>query len=933
MPNPQEAAKRLTRAYQLRMGAEIKRLVTRATRAREENKRWNRYKKRAAAAIARSLESNDSTGRRRAALEVFSARLVRNMREAAAPRRGARASADKLTDVQVLAEAITNREKYAEVWDATLQQLRDEAGDNEESLRGIDALAELPVPMFGASRVDRVVRTQMRRLRMDLGRLVRQHYKRQDLAGRALEETLVAEAGLEKESAEILAATVRRRFAALLDAKKRRELEKILKPVRRLRLARPGLEQRLIELSNLGAIGEERYWRALQEQLELPEWTPALAARVNDLAQRIGALPEDRVEDRQKLSVQMLNELERARGFGSLDLGLAFYVTNLLTGVTTHAKNIISTTLNSMAGLGSELGRAVVAGRLDDIPLMMEALAVGVRKGARAAQDVWQTGMVTGTRVLKVEPGRLLELSRFGHRGGVATRGRMTRAVLESRLARVLNAWKYNYRAMGAEDMLLFKATEEVKVALLAKRQARTEGLRGAEAQARARAILGYGLAAVEAAEDQAAREGKTGAAASRRAAEILEQLRPEQMRETAADYGRRVTFNGEPYGVLGQIAQLINQAKGSDNRKLATAAMLIAPFTNIVANVVNESLNYTPVGALRAWRGKQNLLGHELGEMDPADRAELRAELYAKATLGTVMLVGLALYGAQYLDDEDPWFAIYGAGPFDTADRRGWQATGGIPHSIKVGDRYYSYAATPMALGLAALGNTMDRIRDDRIYRVKSAGRVAQSWPLSVASSLLGMARVVTEQSFLVGMMDLFDVVGEKSPERSAQGGIRLAVRTSSSFVVPNLVRQVDKFFDPTIYEARSLEEQLVNAVPFARTTGRPALNALGLPVQNPLQSQFTSTRRTDNELVTVLAQRGLWPSLPDRNQVYPRQGRPMTDDEYYKYVQMSGETARRMLTRTLPQLRRYNDENARRYVAAVYEQSRALARSRQGF
>jgi hypothetical protein len=930
-----KVAKRLEGAFAGEMARQLKSVARTAASIRERNQLWGRYKRRAVEALARAIESKGETGPRRAALDLFTGRLVSNMRAAMTEGRGTKGKGQgALTDVQVLAEAIGNREKYREVWEATLDRWRAEAAasGNEAGLMSVEGLAGLPAPVAPTGLVDRVVRQQMTKVRMDLGRVVREHYTRQETAGRTLADGLTQEAGLSGENAAYLAGAVDRRFRALVSERKAAELEKILRPVRRMQLAKPGLAERLIELSNLGALGPEAYWRALQEKLDLPQWTPELARRVHELGQRIQELPEDRVEARDKASIEMLNEIERAKGTTLGEVGLGLYITNILTGITTHAKNVLSTTLNAVGALGTEALRAVASGRLDDLPLMLEAAGVGIGKGGRAAADILRTGMVTGTRIYKVEPGRVMEITRFGEKGGVPARGRLSRAVLESRVAKVLNAWKYNYRAMGAEDMLLFKPLEEVKAAMLVKRQVRSEGLRGAEAQERARQILGYGAEQVQAARDQAVREGLSGSAAKRRAAEVLSGGRSQEVRETAAEFARRQTFNNRPYGLLGEVAGMFNRAKGSQNQKLRTAATLIVPFTNIVANVVNDSLNYTPVGALRAWRAKTNLLGQEMGNLSEVQRSDLRAELYAKATIGTVGLMGLAFWAGGDLDDKDPDRAIYGAGPQDASDRKGWLANGGIAHSVKVGNRYYSYANTPMAIPLAMVGNYMDRIRDARVYKVRSATRVEEDAALATAAAMLGSARVITEQSFLVGLMDLFDLVGNSQAEVGARKAVKTGVRMASSFVVPNLVRQVDKAFDPTVYDARSLEDQVLQAVPFARSQGRPALNALGQVVVNPLEAQFTSKERGD-ALVKLLAERGLWPALPSRNEVYARKGRTMTDDEYYQFVKESGTLMGALLGRMQGSLGRYDDETARRVVATVAEKSRQAARARMGF
>lgn len=793
-------------------------------------------------------------------------------------------------------------------------------------------IARVRANLETADGLDAAIRRAIRTLQLDLGRIVREHFTVGDAAGRRLAEHLVQETGLGAEPARRLAEAVERRFAELVAQRRAQELHKILKPVP-VR-GRKELVQRLVELSNLGALGNEKVWNAVRERMDLPAWTPELARRLTEIAERLQRLPADQVEARQRASIEFLNEVERARGVTGMDLALGFYITNILTGVTTHAKNVISTTLNAIGAITGEHLRALLSGRLDDVPLMYEALARGARAGVGYASEMMRTGHATGSRLQKLEAGRPLELTRFGQRGGVPVRGKVTRAILENRLAGFLNAWKYNYRLMGAEDMLLFKPVEEMKAALLAKRMARTEGLSGEAAADRARQILGYGLEGVRAANARAAQEGLTGGAARRRAAELLQLSRPEELREDAVQYALRTTFNNRPYGTMGALAGIVDRAKASPNGALRVGATLTAPFTSIVANVANESLNYSPWGFKRA-AARSQLAGHEVSRLSAEQRADLRAELAAKATMGTLALSGLAVYAASQIDQPNPDFAVYGAGPLDDADRKGWRAAGGLPHSLKIGGRYYSYATTPMAIPMAAVGNVFDRMRDARQYKSRSAAEAMESLPTAFAVALLGAGRVITEQSFLSGMTSLASLVTERQPEVAARAFWKQVATIGTSGVVPNALRQVDRFFDPQVYDARNLQEILVNATPFVRgAEGRPALNALGLPVTTPISDVFTKAETAD-PLVKILNERGLFPSVPDRNHVWPRTGRTMTDDEFYQYVAQRGRVLYGWLEgqRQNGQLTRLNDQAASKLVSTLSEKAGEVARAKIGF
>lgn len=784
--------------------------------------------------------------------------------------------------------------------------------------------------------IDKAIRKAMKELRVMLGQIIREHHTKAEAVGQSLAEKIAAASGLTEADAKKLAEAVQKRFAEIITKRKRAALEKMLKPITATGLGKRTLVDKLIAMSNLGALTEEQFWNAVRTNLNLPTWSNDLADRIRKQVDALERIPEDQTERKQKAQIELLNTIERAKGVDAYDLAISFYITNILTGITTHMKNVGSTFLNASGAIGGEVLRSVASGRLDDIPLALEAIGQGVKRGKLAAGDVLRTGVVTGTRLTKMEPGRTLELTQFGRRGGVPAQG-IIKTVLENRLAALLNLWKYNFRLMAAEDLMFFKPAEEVKAALLSKRIARSEGLRGEAAQDRARQLLGYGRQATASAQAQATREGFTGSAAARRAAEILNAGRPVEIREDAQQFALRTTFNGEPYGALGFVAHLINQAKAADNRKIRLGANLIAPFTNIIANVVNESLNYTPIGVLRArWQGKE-LLGYAKAKLTPTQEADLRAELYSKALIGTALLTAVALKAAADLDDKDPDFAIYGAGPANQNDRQGLEAKKWIAHSIKLGDRYYSYANTPLAIPLAWLGNIYDRMRDARLFGNRSAQRTADSLPLMAASSAIGMVKVMTEQSFMTGLMQLSETLSEPSPEIGGRSLVRLGLRTAGSFVVPNAVQQLDRAFDPAIYQQRDATAMLVNGTPFLRgAQGLPAVNALGLPVTRPLSQTFTSSQADAPALVKFLAESGNWPSMPDRNHIYPRTGRTMNDAEYYNYVKGAGALAYARLDGMLQAgtLAGYKDATTRAKVIAEYiESSRKQWRSQNGW
>jgi hypothetical protein len=734
--------------------------------------------------------------------------------------------------------------------------------------------------------VDRAIRTELKRLDLRLDALVKWHYTRADATGQGLAKRLSDGLGLSEDGAAFLAARIEGRFKQLATERKRKALEKLTTPAAAREVKRPAVTERLIQLSNLGAFSEQQFYDAVKEKLGLPVFTPEIAKEITRRANAIQKLPEG--FQQQRAQIDLMNYIERQKGVRWQDLPLAFWFANVLSGPTTHLVNVISNTLNLAAHTGIEVMKRPTA-----TPQILEALGRGAGKGVLEAAAVLSSGQATGTRLQKIEAARPLELAEFkGWKG-------------------VFKLWRYVYRALAAEDMLFFKAAEEMKSAVAARVIAKKEGVRGAQLSRRVAEIMGETVR--DRAEAQATAEGLAGLDYRRRVNEIMEQGRPDALRETAKDYALRVTFNQEPSGVLGAIASGVHKAAAR-----APFLKVVVPFVNIVANVANESLNYLPpVGFGRA------LYGTWFGKLDGkpiADKDQLYDQ-YAKATAGLLALAGVAALAAKYRDDDDPPFDINGAGPRTADQRKQLMERGWLPYSFKIGSRYYSYANTPLAVPMAILGNYMDALKYKHLGETDALNRVAYATLLS--------GRVITEQSFLNSIADLFEMLGRDSTKGSADAGGRMFTRMASGFVVPNLFRQIDQLNDPTLYDSTGIQAKLVNQVPWVRRLNEPALNALGEPVQKYLSSRFTSAERPD-ELWRVLTEKQAWVPVVDRETIVGdrKRGadyfRVLEPDEIYELTRESGQAIRDRLEANIDRIELMEPEQARAYVQRVTQEER---------
>ena len=189
--------------------------------------------------------------------------------------------------------------------------------------------------------------------------------------------------------------------------------------------------------------------------------------------------------------------------------------------------------------------------------------------------------------------------------------------------------------------------------------------------------------------------------------------------------------------------------------------------------------------------------------------------------------------------------------------------------------------------------------------------------------------------------MGKFFEAVGNRNVGTGAGQMEKILARTSSTFIFPNLLQQVDKIFDPTVRQQTDLQALLQSQVPFVRRLNQPVLNALGEPVESqPFHLWFSETK--PDELWQAVAAQKAW--IPDvghatlvgNKRLGPDYVRAITPDEIYELTAVSGPKIREALEAHLDTGDRHQDINAmepaqaKRYVQKVTEEQRKKALER---
>ena len=781
----------------------------------------------------------------------------------------------------------------------------------------IAAARRNPSPPNTAGALDRAIAAELSRLKLNLGQLVRQHFTVARQAGETLAQSLTARLGVPPELAQQFGRLVEDRFAAMVQTKKAAVLNQLTGKAKALR--KKSAAERLIEFSNLGGFDDAAWNEQVMSALRLPQLSREARTEIRRRATALQALPPDSLQ-RQTAQRELTDFIARSIGVNPWDLGWSVWYAHILSGPETHARNLIG---NVMSLTGS------LAAATHGNPLALPRLLAGAFRGAgigwREAKEIMRAG--TGANLHKfTESGSLLENIQPGQFVGSG----------------YLRALRYVGRALSAGDALAFFPAQEAKAAMLAHTLARKSGARGKGLEIQVRQLLGQVDAqgrdrqaqrtaqlAREAADMQAVGIIPAAAWYARREQQLIDAARPEELRSAARDFALRATYNNQPYGLLGVVAGMINSATryaeqaarkqpGAKIPALAAVAMrrIAIPFTTISANVINEQINYTPWAFARLALAYMPGPGRGTVNGEPITR-DLALDLASKGALGTLLLGSLAAAAAANLaDDDGENFQVFGGGPVDKSKRDALRQAGWIPYSVRVKGQYFAFRDSPAALGLSVLGNYLDASRWSGPFRqADMLNRVAYSLRL--------IAPAMVQQSFLDGLATLVDAVDQPgSPRKAGDRAIGVLGRGVASAAVPNILRQIDRWMDPTKVDQTTITGGLLASVPFARRALAPALNALGEPITPDRLAAFTSSAREN--LWRDLARRGIYPSPPEQGE--------MTADEYYQLVQLRGQLLRPRLAKAMPRLESVTAARAQAIATQMGRAATVEARAKLG-
>jgi len=610
---------------------------------------------------------------------------------------------------------------------------------------------------------------------------------------------IITEIGMSKENATELADLISSEMDKALIAQRSENLTTALKKAEDIltnnkiksKTNQRTLLQRLIQMANMGVLDSEMVYEAFRQTHDFQKnYLPYDAEFVNTIRQwgdRISLLPEGVIRSIEE--EKMGRTLMEKSKFTASDINSSYWYWSLLSQIGTPALNIISGVNNLFANIAvwslyspktalpmMQALYSAVAGK--QTPAVNSFLYV-MRNGLNPSgmQDE-RRAKYPKTNVIESAtpqnaPKIVYYLTNFGD-GKINFLPDWMNTLLK------YGSPKTFMRSLRATDAFLREVAFEARMASAGARPYAQQGFDIAKRQAE-----------LELVSSQAKGKQKEQEIIIR-ANEIYRQQRVEGARLELAQIEQdalETVYNQDPQGAIGQIA---NFANGFLAKYKGTK--YIIPFTNVVANVTNEFINYTPgFSQFRLYQARKN------GVNDPftQGRSDKQWELGIKGMLGfAALVVPLIIQAFQSGDEEDqenrPAIQLYAEGPRDPKQQRIWAQNGGIKYSIRIGDKYFSLLGTPLVVPLAMSAMYAEEIQGIKKRQEKLSEIDYSDLAAKVLSSPFSIAFVaVLNQSFLTGVSDVLGLTQAKDPVKEGEGIISGIL---SRMIVPGALRDITK-------------------------------------------------------------------------------------------------------------------------------------------
>jgi len=188
------------------------------------------------------------------------------------------------------------------------------------------------------SPLDNLIKRTLRESGVDIGDIVRKHYTEVEAVGKTLKEKIIDQTGISGSDAQKLSDMIQTRFNELTSEKKKQILNQLYKT--RTPSQRKSLSDKVIELSNMGALSDAKYADALYQKYGIPQLDEETAKSIVKQAEQIQKITN--TFKRQEAVNKMMAEIQSKIHGGVAGKVRAYTLINtLLNPKTIGSRNVL----------------------------------------------------------------------------------------------------------------------------------------------------------------------------------------------------------------------------------------------------------------------------------------------------------------------------------------------------------------------------------------------------------------------------------------------------------------------------------------------------------------------------------------------------------------------------------------------------------------
>lgn len=698
---------------------------------------------------------------------------------------------------------------------------------------------------------------------------------------------------------------------------------------------REAIPVKIDKLLQAGDITREDIENAFVNTKDIQErYTPEIQKKVQELVKQYKDAPEDS-PDKYQAQIDLVALLkELVQGTQNAEIGVAFWYASILSGLNTHARNVLFTAANSLGNmltLGLQNPKAFATSMslaLKYMPAVLESSKRALQ-GKEVIQDV-DLFQDTSGGALKFPSTTTLKKLTFAKslRDKVGEKN----AKYADRALGFADLIFYALRALKMEDATFWQFLQQFHQGYMLTEEAQKSGISRADIKE----YVMEGLNLTEEKTDQYRKEAITEFKKQndgkepnmevkadkqyieKRIIEKQEAKRNRLYREMAYDWASRGTLNYKPEGFAGLIAESIEKALAGYADKGAYGKLALRlgvfPFTRIVANVVNAMIEVTPL----AYGGMaiKKITGRTLADGFNVPTERIEQELKSrqiKAAVGTLALVGLGALILSQLSkpEEERWIDITAYGPLERDKRATWLLNH-QPYTIKLFGKTFSYTTMPAGLGLTMLGIGADMYKyygeslkdKNMVEKIISA-----TWYLTA-----GTSRAVLEASFLNNITTLMDVVSKPDIAQESfevPRNLQRYVASMTTSIIPRAFKDIDGLFSSDMKETNTLGGMIIKNIPVVSHSLKPKLNILGdpIPASNIPGLHAYLRNVPEDKVYTLLSNANI--GLNRASTAYSTINYlKLNEDEKYKINQLAGKYLKDYLVQNYDSLSKIEDK-----------------------